>query len=303
VIDLKFEGISTETRNDRTMELDAMSLPDLLQVMNDEDSHVAGAVRKELPHIEEAIRRAVASFKAGGRLIYMGAGTSGRLGILDAAECAPTFGVPPSMVVGLIAGGNDALTKAVEGAENNYDLGAQDLARLGLESRDSVVGIAASGRTPYVLGGLGYARKIGAATVAVSCNKNSLISKVADVGIEVIPGPEVLTGSTRLKAGTAQKLVLNMISTASMVGIGKVYKNLMVDVVATNNKLKARAENIVMTAAEVEQEVARRVLAEAEGSCKVATVMLLLSCGKTEAIRKIEAADGHVRKAVEEFAK
>ncbi|MDR1621943.1 MAG: N-acetylmuramic acid 6-phosphate etherase [Synergistaceae bacterium] len=303
MIDLEgIEGMSTETRNDRTMELDAMPLSDLLRVMNDEDSRVAGAVREELPHIEEAVRRIVASFKAGGRLIYMGAGTSGRLGILDAAECVPTFGVPPSMVVGLIAGGKGALTKAVEGAEDNCGLGAQDLERIGLEPRDSVVGIAASGRTPYVLGGLDYARKVGAITVAVSCNKDSLVSKAADVAIEVVPGPEVLTGSTRLKAGTAQKLVLNMISTASMVGIGKVYKNLMVDVVATNNKLKVRAENIVMTAAEVGRETARKALAEAEGSCKAATVMLLLSCGKTEAARKLQAAEGHVRKAVERRA-
>jgi N-acetylmuramic acid 6-phosphate etherase len=296
--------MSTETRNSRTMELDVMPLSELLRVMNEEDSRVAEAVRKELPHIEEAVRRVVASFKAGGRLIYMGAGTSGRLGILDAAECVPTFGVPPAMVVGLIAGGNDALIKAVEGAEDDRDLGAQDLARLGLDPRDSVVGVAASGRTPYVLGGLDYARKIGATTIAVSCNENSLVSKAADVAIEVVPGPEVLTGSTRLKAGTAQKLVLNMISTASMVGIGKAYKNLMIDVIATNDKLRARAENIVMAAAGVEREAARRALAEAEGSCKVATVMLLLSCDKAEAVRKIEAAKGHVRKAAaaERFA-
>jgi N-acetylmuramic acid 6-phosphate etherase len=285
------------------MKLDAMPLPDLLRVMNDEDSHVAEAIREELPHIEEAIRQVVASFKAGGRLIYMGAGTSGRLGVLDAAECVPTFGVPPSMVVGLIAGGDEAMTKAVEGAEDDCESGARDLARLGLEPRDTVVGIAASGRTPYVLGGLEYARGIGAATVAVSCNKNSPISKVADVAIEVVPGPEILTGSTRLKAGTAQKLVLNMISTASMAGIGKVYKNLMVDVIATNGKLRARAENIVMAAADVEREAARKALAEAEGSCKIATVMLLLSCDKTEAARKIEAAEGHVRTAVAEEGK
>jgi N-acetylmuramic acid 6-phosphate etherase len=301
MIDLN--GISTETRNPRTMNLDAMPLPDLLRVMNDEDSHVAEAIREELPHIEEAVRQVVVSFKAGGRLIYMGAGTSGRLGVLDAAECVPTFGVPPSMVVGLIAGGEKAMTKAVEGAEDDYEEGARNLARLGLEPRDTVVGIAASGRTPYVLGGLEYARGIGAAAVALSCNKNSPISKAADVAIEVVPGPEVLTGSTRLKAGTAQKLVLNMISTASMVGIGKVYKNLMVDVVATNEKLRARAENIVMAAAGVEREVARKALAEAEGSCKVATVMLLLTCDKTEAARKIRAAEGHVRAAVAEEGK
>ena len=297
MVDLK--GMSTETRNERTMDLDAMPLAELLGVMNDEDARVAGAVREELPRIEQAVRRIVASFGAGGRLVYMGAGTSGRLGVIDAAECVPTFGIPPGRVVGLIAGGDVALVKAVEGAEDDYDLGGADLKRIGLEPRDTVVGLAASGRTPYVRGGLDYAREIGASAVAVSCNRQAVISEAADVAIEVVPGPEVLTGSTRLKAGTAQKLVLNMLSTASMVGIGKVYKNLMIDVLATNAKLKSRAENIVMVAAEVDRATARRALDESGGSCKVATVMLLLNCGREMAEEKIAAAGGHVRKAVE----
>ena len=203
-------GMSTETRNERTMNLDAMPVDELLRVMNDEDARVAEAIRQALPQIEEAVHRVVASFRTGGRLIYMGAGTSGRLGVLDAAECVPTFGVPPTMVVGLIAGGPGALISAVEGAEDDAALGASDLKAIDLSSRDTVVGIAASGRTPYVLGGLEYAGKIGASTVSVVCNKGSALSKAADVAIEVVPGPEVLTGSTRLKAGTAQKMVLNI---------------------------------------------------------------------------------------------
>ena len=296
MIDLK--GMSTETRNDRTMELDAMPVSELLAVMNDEDARVAGAVREVLPQIGEAVERIVASFKAGGRLIYMGAGTSGRLGVIDAAECVPTFGVSPAMVVGLIAGGEGALIKAVEGAEDDFGLGASDLEKIGISAADTVVGIAASGRTPYVLGGLERARKAGAATVAVSCNRGAALSEAADVAIEVVPGPEVLTGSTRLKAGTAQKLVLNMLSTASMVGIGKVYKNLMVDVLSTNAKLKVRAENIVMAAAGAEREAARKALAESGGSCKTAIVMLILNCGKDEAARKIGDAGGQVRAAI-----
>ncbi len=293
-------GMSTETRNERTMNLDAMTVAELLAVMNDEDARVAEAVRPALPGIEETVRRVVASFRAGGRLIYMGAGTSGRLGVLDAAECVPTFGVPPAMVVGLIAGGPGALISAVEGAEDDTALGASDLKAIDLSSRDTVVGVAASGRTPYVLGGLEYARKVGASTASVVCNKGSELSKAADVAIEVVPGPEVLTGSTRLKAGTAQKMVLNMISTASMVGIGKVYKNLMVDVRVTNEKLRIRAENIVMTAAEVDRETARKALTEAGDSCRVAIVMLLLSCDPDEALQRLENAEGQVREAISE---
>ena len=270
-------GMSTETRNERTMNLDAMPVDELLRVMNDEDARVAEAIRQALPQIEEAVHRVVASFRTGGRLIYMGAGTSGRLGVLDAAECVPTFGVPPTMVVGLIAGGPGALISAVEGAEDDAALGASDLKAIDLSSRDTVVGIAASGRTPYVLGGLEYAGKIGASTVSVVCNKGSALSKAADVAIEVVPGPEVLTGSTRLKAGTAQKMVLNMISTASMIGIGKVYKNLMVD-----------------------REAAQKALTEAGDSCRVAIVMLLLSCGRDEALQKLENAEGRIRGAVSE---
>lgn len=291
--------LTTETSNERTAELDAMSLGDILAVMNDEDARVPEAIRKALPRIEAAVRQAFASLRRGGRLIYLGAGTSGRLGVLDAVECVPTFGVPPDRVLGLIAGGSEAMMRAVEGAEDDPALGVADLKSILLSKEDTVVGIAASGRTPYVIGALKYARSVGAATVSLSCNEGSPLSRVADVPIEISPGPEVLTGSTRLKAGSVQKMVLNMISTASMVLWGKVYKNLMVDVRATNEKLRLRAENIVMAAAEVGRQEARRALADSGGDCKPAIVSLLLHCSDEEARETLKRADGRVRTAIE----
>ena len=295
-VDLK--GMTTETRNPRTMQLDQMSELEIVTVMNEEDARVPLAIAKCLPQIAQAAAWAVEAFEQGGRLFYMGAGTSGRLGVLDAAECPPTFGVPQGMVVGLIAGGEKAFIVAVEGAEDSRELAVQDLQSHHLTAKDFVVGIAASGRTPYVLGGLDYARSVGCHTAAIACNPGSAVGKAADLAIEVNCGPEVLTGSTRLKSGTAQKLILNMISTASMVRIGKAYQNLMVDVMHTNEKLHTRAENIVMDATGVERSVARHAIDEAKGSVKTAITMLLADCDAAEAARRLEASHGHVREAI-----
>ena len=237
--------MTTEQRNEKTMHLDELSTEDFVALMNQEDQTVAQAIAKENTSIARVIDTVIEGFKQGGRLIYMGAGTSGRLGVLDAAECVPTFSVTRDDVIGLIAGGAKAMTEAVEGAEDSKTLGKQDLKHLKLNETDTVIGLAASGRTPYVIGGLEYANTIGANTAAIACNKNTAIGAVADIAIEIEVGPEILTGSTRLKSGTAQKLVLNMISTGAMVGIGKVYENLMVDVQPTNEKLRRRALNII----------------------------------------------------------
>ena len=297
-MELNLTGMTTERRNPRTMQLDTMSELEIVTAMNDEDARVPLAIAKKLPEIAQAARWAVEAFEQGGRLFYMGAGTSGRLGVLDAAECPPTFGVDPSMVVGLIAGGEKAFIKAVEGAEDSRELGRQDLESHHLTQKDFVIGIAASGRTPYVLGGLAYAKETGCRTAAIACNPGSAIGKAADLAIEVEVGPEVLTGSTRLKSGTAQKLILNMISTASMVRTGKAYQNLMVDVMQTNEKLHTRAENIVMDATGVERAEARRAIDAAGGSVKCAITMLLANCTAQEAKRRLEAAGGHLRTAI-----
>ncbi|NLW39671.1 MAG: N-acetylmuramic acid 6-phosphate etherase [Tissierellia bacterium] len=290
--------MSTEQINERTADLDILPIREALEIMNEEDQKVALAVRKEIPQIEKAVQAVIESFNKGGRLIYVGAGTSGRLGILDAVECPPTFGTPPEMVQGLIAGGEKAFLKAVEGAEDSMDMGVDDLKNIGLNPKDIVVGIAASGRTPYVKGALNYAKEIGCKTVAIACNKNSEIGAIADIAIEVVVGPEVLAGSTRLKAGTAQKLVLNMISTISMVGIGKAYKNLMVDVQLNNIKLQKRAENIIMTATGVDRDTAKQTLVKADGSVKLAITMILLNCSREEAEEKLAEANGHIRRII-----
>lgn len=295
---LDLNKMSTETRNPNTMDLDTMTPLELVTVMNREDRKVPEAVEPALPQIAKAVEWAISSIEAGARIIYMGAGTSGRLGVLDAVECPPTFGVPPEMVVGLIAGGERAFVKAVEGAEDSRDLGREDLQKISLRKEDIVIGIAASGRTPYVLGGLDYAKETGCHTVAISCNPGSAIGKAAELAIEVVPGPEVLTGSTRLKAGTCQKLILNMISTATMVSTGKAYQNLMVDVMQTNEKLHVRAQNIVMEATGVDRETAKKKIEEAGGSAKTAITMILADCGREEAEKRLEASGGHVRGAI-----
>ncbi|MBS4462174.1 N-acetylmuramic acid 6-phosphate etherase [Aerococcaceae bacterium zg-B36] len=294
------KGMSTETRNSATMNLDQFSVREILLAMNQEDSKVPAAIDLVIPDIELAVNAVDAAFKKGGRLIYIGAGTSGRLGILDAVECVPTFGTSPEMVQGLIAGGEEAMMRAVEGAEDNTLLAQSDLQALNLSDKDVVIGIAASGRTPYVLGGLTYAKQVGATTVSLACNAKSKIGDIADIRIEVIPGPEVLTGSTRLKAGTAQKLVLNMISTAAMIKQGKVYQNLMVDVIATNDKLKQRCENIVQEATGASDEQVKEALAASHGEVKTAIVMLLIGLSYEEAKEQLAQANGYIRNVINE---
>ena len=295
---LNLKNMSTETRNQNTMNLDIMTPLEVVTVMNQEDAKVPAAITPALPNIAQCVTWAIESIEAGGRIIYMGAGTSGRLGVLDAVECPPTFGVAPEVVVGLIAGGEKAFVKAVEGAEDSRELGRQDLIDHNLEKRDIVIGIAASGRTPYVLGGLAYAQEIGCHTVGISCNPGSAVGAAAELAIEVVPGPECLTGSTRLKSGTCQKLILNMISTATMVGCGKAYQNLMVDVMQTNEKLVVRAQNIVMEATGCDRDTAREKIELASGNAKTAITMILADCGLEEAKERLAKAKGHVREAI-----
>ncbi len=295
---LNLKNMSTETRNQNTMNLDIMTPLEVVTVMNQEDAKVPAAITPALPNIAQCVSWAIESIEAGGRIIYMGAGTSGRLGVLDAVECPPTFGVAPEVVVGLIAGGEKAFVKAVEGAEDSRELGRQDLIDINLQKSDIVIGIAASGRTPYVLGGLAYAKEVGCHTVGISCNPGSAVGAAGELAIEVVPGPECLTGSTRLKSGTCQKLILNMISTATMVGCGKAYQNLMVDVMQTNEKLVVRAQNIVMEATGCDRETAAEKIALADGNAKTAITMILADCDVTEARERLAKAKGHVREAI-----
>lgn len=290
--------LTTESRNPASNHLDEMSVLAIAQLMNQEDAKVSQSITPQLPQIAAAIDLIIKGFKAGGRLIYMGAGTSGRLGVLDAAECVPTFGTDPSMVQGLIAGGAQAMTVAVEGAEDDFNLGGQDLKALKLTANDAVVGLAASGRTPYVIGALDYAHEIGAATISLACNASALISQHAQVAIEVTPGPEVLSGSTRLKAGTAEKMVLNMLSTISMVKIGKVYHNLMVDVKPTNEKLVIRAKHMIELATGVSADEASELFTAANQNVKTAIVMNLANVSVTEAEQRLQRAHGVVRDAL-----
>lgn len=290
--------LSTETRNPDTMELDQMTPLEIATTMNREDAKAVASITEVLPQIAQAITWATEALESGARIIYMGAGTSGRLGVLDAVECPPTFGVSPETVVGLIAGGEGAFIKAVEGAEDSPTMGIDDLKAINLTTNDLVVGLAASGRTPYVVHALRYAREFGCKTVAIACNRGSKIGAEAELAIEPVPGPEVLTGSTRLKSGTVQKLILNMISTGSMVGAGKAYQNLMVDVQQTNEKLVTRAQNIVMTATECTRDEAKAALAQADGHVKTAVVMILAGCDAAAARERLAQAKGHVRGAL-----
>lgn len=288
----------TESRNPRTQELDALPTVEILQVMNDEDQRAVLAVREELPRIAAAVEAISSRMHKGGRLIYCGAGTSGRLGVLDAAECPPTFSADPRQVVGLIAGGPGAFLKAVEGAEDDAALGARDLQALDLGPKDIVVGIAASGRTPYVVGALEWARRQGALTIAVVMNRGSAVAAAAELPIEVVVGPEVLTGSTRLKAGTATKLVLNMLSTGAFVRLHKVYGNLMVDLQATNLKLQARSVRIVAEAADCSEELAKELLARCDGEVKTAIVAQRKHVEPAVARTLLFTHDGSVRQAL-----
>ncbi|WP_102691229.1 N-acetylmuramic acid 6-phosphate etherase [Rummeliibacillus pycnus] len=295
---MDLDKLTTEKRNQKTMHLDEMTIDEILMLMNIEDQTVPKSIEKEIPQIKKVVTAIISSFQKDGRLIYLGAGTSGRLGILDAVECVPTFGIAPEKVVGLIAGGMSAMTVAVEGAEDSKELAERDLRNLHLNSKDIVIGIAASGRTPYVVGGLRYANNAGATTASIACNKNSIISTYATFPIEVEVGPEVLTGSTRLKSGTAQKLILNMLSTVSMIGIGKVYKNLMVDVQPTNEKLVERSKRIIMQATDCSYEEASKSFENANLDVKLAIVMLLTNLGKKEAKERLKQAKGFVRKTL-----
>jgi N-acetylmuramic acid 6-phosphate etherase len=290
----------TEQRNPNTLNIDQMSALEIVQTINNEDAKVAQVVREALPQIAQAVDAIVTALANGGRLIYIGAGTSGRLGILDAVECLPTYSVPPEQVMGMIAGGEQAITHSVEGAEDSYEGGANDLRQAGLTERDVVVGIAASGRTPYVLGALAYAAEVGAVTVGMSCNVPAPVLDAAQIKIGLPVGPEVVTGSTRMKAGTTQKMVLNMLSTASMVKSGKVYGNLMVDVQATNEKLVERARRIIQQVTGVDDETAARLLHDSGGSAKVAIVMARRDVNAEQAKALLAAKGGHLRRVIGE---
>lgn len=288
----------TEQRNANTTDIDRLSALEIVEKINQEDQQVALAVKANLPQIAQAVEKIVQAFQQGGRLIYIGAGTSGRLGVLDASECPPTFGVPPEMVVGIIAGGERALRHPIEGAEDNKQAGVADLQAVNFSPKDVLVGIAASGRTPYVIGALEYANQLGATTVSIASNPNAAMSQIAHIVIETVVGAEVLTGSSRMKSGTAQKLVLNMLTTASMILIGKCYQNLMVDVQASNEKLKARAVRIVMQATECSKERAEAVLAETAGNAKLAIMMILSGMEKAEAERVLQEHQGRLQSAL-----
>lgn len=295
---MNFTSMQTEMRNVRTMNIDELSVEQALRLMNEEDATVATSVLKQIRPITEATEAVVKAFNQGGRLIYIGAGTSGRLGLLDAVECVPTFSVPPEMVQGIIAGGDRAFIRAVEGAEDDESQGETALADVKLVDKDIVIGLAASGRTPYVKGALKYARKLGAKTVAISCNENAEISEFSDIKIEVNTGPEVITGSTRLKAGTAQKLICNMISTVSMIQIGKVYSNLMVDLQPTNYKLVERAKHIIMQATECDYETASELFEASQHQPKVAIVMHLLNCDYETATLALQQNHHTIKQAI-----
>ena len=291
-------SLRTEEIDPRFSNLDEMSIGELCNVMNEADALVPDAIAKVLPQIEKAIEAIVERMSRGGRLIYIGAGTSGRLGVLDASECRPTFSVTDDQVLGLIAGGDRALRFAIEGAEDDPQLAKKDLAHFNLNERDVLVGLAASGRTPYVIGAIEYAKEIGALTVAITCNPNSKLGKLVEHPIEVDVGPEILTGSTRLKSGTAQKLVLNMISTISMIRLGKTYGNLMVDLQATNEKLKDRAIRILEQTTQASRTTIEQTLVEAGNSVKVALIMLMRGVGASKAKELLIKAGNQVRQAL-----
>ncbi len=293
----KISHLTTETRNPKSSELDTLSSLEIIQIMNEEDHKVAQAINQQLPNISQAVDIIVNQLNEGGRVIYFGAGTSGRLGVLDASECPPTFSSTDEFI-GIIAGGDKALRVPIEGAEDSLTLCIEDLKKLNLTSKDVAIGLAASGRTPYCIGGLEYAKTLGCHTVSVTCNPNSKMSQIAEIGIDIEVGPEVLTGSTRLKSGSAQKMVLNMLSTASMVRYGKVYGNLMVDVSPTNEKLVKRAVKIVMDATGCDEVLAEKKLQEAHLKPKCAIVMIKKDCSYEDALVLLKNAKNFVREAI-----
>ena len=288
----------TEQRNPNSMHVDSLSALEIVQLMNQEDKQVPLAIEKCLPQIAQAVECIVAAFQQGGRLVYIGAGTSGRLGVLDASECPPTFGVSPEMVKGIIAGGERALRHPIEGAEDSKAQAVIDLQTIQFSSKDVLVGIAASGRTPYVVGALEYAKSLGSATVSIASNPNSAMANIVDIAIDTVVGPEVLTGSSRLKSGTAQKLVLNMLTTASMILMGKCYQNLMVDVQASNEKLKARAIRIVMQATDCDKALAEETLKQADQNAKLAIMMILSGLDRAQAEALLEKHQGKLQLAL-----
>lgn len=304
----QLEGIATEQRNPLSMDIDARTIPEILKVINEEDKQVAYAVERELTYVAKAVEFVVAAIKGGGRLIYVGAGTSGRLGVLDAVECPPTFGTDPEMIQGIIAGGAAAMFRAQEGAEDSPERGAMDADKLHIGANDVVIGIAASLRTPYVVGAIKRAKEKGATTIYITTNPRtklysqefSDLSQSVDVAICPEVGPEVIMGSTRMKSGTAQKLVLNMISTASMIRLGKVYENMMIDLQMTNQKLRERSKRTIMTITGVGYEEAEKRLEEAGGHVKTALVMIKAGVSRTAAEERLEKAQGFVRAAIEE---
>lgn len=295
---VNINNLGTEQRNEKTMNLDLLSTMEIIEIMNEEDLNVVAGVKKALPQIEKVVEAMIKTLRNKGRIIYVGAGTSGRTGIIDAVECGPTFSCTTEFL-GLIAGGYGAIVKAVEGAEDRKDLCVNDLKENNFCEKDLLVGVAASGRTPYVIGGIEYAKQIGAKTACVCCNVNTEIGALVDYPIEVSAGPEILTGSTRLKSGTCQKVIINMLSTATMIGMGKVYKNLMVDVMATNEKLIERCRRIVMAATDCDYETADKALNQTNNQCKEAIVMILLNVDYETAKQKLIESQGVVRKAVE----
>ena len=288
----------TEQRNPNSMHVDSLSALEIVQLMNEEDKQVPLAIEKCLPQIAQAVECIVAAFQQGGRLVYIGAGTSGRLGVLDASECPPTFGVSPEMVKGIIAGGERALRHPIEGAEDSKTQAVVDLQTIQFSSKDVLVGIAASGRTPYVIGALEYAKSLGSVTVSITSNPNSAMANIVDIAIDTVVGPEVLTGSSRLKSGTAQKLVLNMLTTASMILMGKCYQNLMVDVQASNEKLKARAIRIVMQATDCDKALAEETLKQADQNAKLAIMMILSGLDRAQAEALLEKHQGKLQLAL-----
>lgn len=296
---VELQKIATEQRNPNTMNIDTLSTLDMVNLINREDCRVAEAVGKVTDKIAQAVDLIADRLSTGGRLIYCGAGTSGRLGILDAVECPPTYSTEPEMVQALIAGGYSAVFKAVEGAEDSKTLGAEDMRKIDFCSKDVLVGIAASGRTPYVLGCMEYAKALGASTVAVTCCPGSELDTFADIGIAPAPGPEVVTGSTRMKSGTAQKMVLNMLSTGAMIKLGKVYGNLMVDVKPSNEKLIRRCITIVCEAAHCSEKEAEETLRQCDYRPKTAIVMILRGTTAENACRMLEEADGHIARVLE----
>lgn len=296
---IQLDDLTTEERNEHTMRIDQMTALELAERINAEDCKVPAAIKEVLPEIAAAIDAISLRLRRGGRLIYVGAGTSGRLGVLDAAECPPTYGVPASLVQGVLAGGREAMFDAVEGAEDSFSQGAEDLAKRRVGASDAVVGIAASGRTPYALGALEAARGKGALTIALTCNRGSRITEFADIVIAPVVGPEVVAGSTRMKAGTAQKLVLNMLSTGAMIKLGKVYGNLMVDVKASNQKLRERARRIVAEATGADRSACETVLEATQYNAKLAIFMILSKLDLAEARAKLAASGGYLADALE----